>query len=175
VVAPRLGQRAEDIRFPHAEARQPFVQHRQHPGQRCLSPAFPFGAALGQGAVDAGTYYVQVDKTVALASYFLRVTFQTAVGNEVEPNDTTATATPDPGIATQIFGDHHGNIAHCFERECSIQRRHQKVIEEAPSSAVDPAVTWPRSAPRNSVSARPAPNPIPMPTRRANPVWAAPA
>lgn len=40
-------------------------------------------------------------------------------------------------IEVQIIGDHHGNLLHCFERECSIQRRHQKVIEEAPSSAAD--------------------------------------
>ncbi len=40
-------------------------------------------------------------------------------------------------IEVQILGDHHGNLVHCFERECSIQRRHQKVIEEAPSSVVD--------------------------------------
>ena len=37
-------------------------------------------------------------------------------------------------IEFQIFGDQHNNIVHMFERECSIQRRHQKVIEEAPSS-----------------------------------------
>ena len=40
-------------------------------------------------------------------------------------------------IEMQIFGDSHGNVAHLFERECSIQRRHQKVFEEAPSSFVD--------------------------------------
>jgi acetyl-CoA carboxylase biotin carboxylase subunit len=37
-------------------------------------------------------------------------------------------------IEFQIFGDKHGNVIHLFERECSIQRRHQKVVEEAPSS-----------------------------------------
>ena len=40
-------------------------------------------------------------------------------------------------IEVQIFGDMHGNYVHLFERECSIQRRHQKIIEEAPSSFVD--------------------------------------
>ncbi len=40
-------------------------------------------------------------------------------------------------IEVQILGDHHGNIIHLFERECTIQRRHQKVIEEAPSVSVD--------------------------------------
>ncbi|CAG4989544.1 Acetyl-/propionyl-coenzyme A carboxylase alpha chain [Dyadobacter sp. CECT 9275] len=40
-------------------------------------------------------------------------------------------------IEIQILGDKHGNIIHLFERECSIQRRHQKVIEEAPSISID--------------------------------------
>ncbi len=40
-------------------------------------------------------------------------------------------------IEIQVLGDGHGNLVHLFERECSIQRRHQKVVEEAPSSVVD--------------------------------------
>src|SRR6185369_1458666 len=40
-------------------------------------------------------------------------------------------------VEIQIFGDTQGTVIHCFERECSIQRRYQKVIEEAPSPALD--------------------------------------
>lgn len=41
-------------------------------------------------------------------------------------------------IEFQIFGDTHGNVVHLFERECSIQRRYQKIVEESPSPALTP-------------------------------------
>jgi propionyl-CoA carboxylase alpha chain len=43
-------------------------------------------------------------------------------------------------VEIQVFADDHGNTASLFERECSIQRRHQKIVEEAPSPAVDSAL-----------------------------------
>lgn len=43
-------------------------------------------------------------------------------------------------VEIQVLGDQHGNIIHLFERECSVQRRHQKVVEEAPSSCLTPEI-----------------------------------
>lgn len=62
----------------------------------------------------------------------------TAFGNDVVLLEK---AIPDPRhVEIQIMADGHGNVIHCGERDCSVQRRHQKLIEEAPSPAVTPDI-----------------------------------
>ena len=78
-------------------------------GMRLVEKADDFKAALGsaqrEGKASFGDAHVLIEKYITAPRH----------------------------IEVQVFGDSHGNIVHLFERDCSLQRRHQKVIEEAPA------------------------------------------
>lgn len=82
-------------------------------GMRRVDSAEEFSAALGAAKREAASSFG--DDRVLLETYVTR------------PRH----------IEVQVFGDKHGNVVHLFERDCSLQRRHQKVIEEAPAPGMD--------------------------------------
>jgi acetyl-CoA carboxylase biotin carboxylase subunit len=84
-------------------------------GMRKVEQAKEFGAALASAKREAASSFG--DDRVLLEMYVQR------------PRH----------IEVQVFGDTHGNVVHLFERDCSLQRRHQKVIEEAPAPGMDEA------------------------------------
>jgi acetyl-CoA carboxylase biotin carboxylase subunit len=85
-------------------------------GMRIVSDANAFAAQFDQASAEASAAFGQSE--VYLERFFGRVRH----------------------IEIQVFGDAHGNACHLWERDCSIQRRHQKLVEEAPSPVLDPQV-----------------------------------
>ena len=85
-------------------------------GMRVVESADALDAALDQARREAGTAFgvpdVFIEKFVRKAKH----------------------------IEVQILGDRHGNLVHLYERDCSVQRRHQKIVEIAPAPNLDPAV-----------------------------------
>lgn len=94
-------------------------------GYPVLIKASAGGGGKGMRLVDASEEFVE---KMALAQSEARSSF----GDDAVFIEKFVTSPRH--IEIQVFADQHGNVVHLFERECSIQRRHQKVVEEAPSS-----------------------------------------
>jgi len=104
----------------------------QHQADRIGYPVLIKASAGGGGR---GMRVVQAAATFADA---LEAAKREALGSFGDDRVLIERYVPRPRhVEVQIFGDHHGHLIHLGERECSIQRRHQKLIEESPSPAVD--------------------------------------
>jgi pyruvate carboxylase len=99
---------------------------------------YPVILKAAKGGGGRGMRVVQNEKEFAAALEQAQRESQTAFGSPdvfLEKYITSASH-----IEVQIVGDKHGNLVHLFERDCSVQRRHQKVIEIAPAPNLDPKV-----------------------------------
>lgn len=101
-------------------------------------PSFPLLVKAAAGGGGKGMRIVHRSEELEEA--------RAAAGREAEGAFGDGTVFLEPYLAgarhieVQILADDDGNFVHCFERECSIQRRHQKIVEETPSTALDPTL-----------------------------------
>lgn len=106
--------------------------------QVARSIGFPVIIKASAGGGGKGMRVVEADDAVAMRSAFERTTAEAlAAFNDARVFIEKYVQQPRH-IEIQVLADAHGNIVHLGERECSIQRRHQKIVEEAPSSFVSP-------------------------------------
>ncbi len=106
--------------------------------QRALAIGFPVLVKASAGGGGKGMRVVRSEAELAPAIEGARREARSSFG---DPTLLVEKYVDRPRhVEVQILGDQHGNLVHLHERECSIQRRHQKVIEEAPSLAVSPGL-----------------------------------
>lgn len=121
------------------EAGVPTIQARELRANDDISAAaqdigYPILVKASAGGGGRGMRVVQAESELAAAVDSARREAKASFGDDTVFLERWLTSSRH--IEIQILGDNHGNLVHFFERECSIQRRHQKIIEEAPSPAV---------------------------------------
>jgi 3-methylcrotonyl-CoA carboxylase alpha subunit len=110
---------------------------REHFAERAREIGFPLLVKASAGGGGKGMRVVRAESELADAIERARGEALSAFGDDTLLLERYV-ARPRH-IEIQILGDTHGNVVHLHERECSIQRRHQKIVEEAPSVALDAA------------------------------------
>jgi acetyl-CoA carboxylase biotin carboxylase subunit len=105
--------------------------------ERARKVGYPLLVKASAGGGGRGMRLVQDPSALGAALEAARREAKSAFGDDALLVERYLTAPRH--VEIQILGDTHGTLLHCFERECSVQRRHQKILEESPSPALDDA------------------------------------
>ena len=99
--------------------------------QEALQIGFPLMIKAAMGGGGKGMRLVEKESQFLEALASCRREAKSAFGDEIVLLEKYITSPRH--VEVQVFGDQHGNVVHLFERDCSLQRRHQKILEEAPA------------------------------------------
>ncbi|MEA2875619.1 MAG: geranyl-CoA carboxylase alpha subunit [Hyphomicrobiales bacterium] len=133
----RMGDKAEAKRIAE-EAGVPTIAGGEATAETAKTVGYPLMIKAVAGGGGRGMRLVRAESELAAAFDAARSEAEHAFGNgRLLLERALANARH---IEVQVFADQHGNVLHLGERDCSVQRRHQKLIEESPSPAVDAAL-----------------------------------
>ena len=135
--AKRLAQRAGLVTIAGFDGE---IQSAAHALEASRAIGFPVILKASAGGGGKGMRVVHADDAEAMRAAFERTSAEAAAAFGDSRVFVEKYIDQPRHIEIQVLGDLHGNIVHLGERECSIQRRHQKILEEAPSPAVDAAM-----------------------------------
>ncbi len=110
------------------------LQGPEHAGRVAAEIGYPVLLKAAAGGGGKGIRFVFAPEELEASLRLAKSEAKTAFGDDTVYMEKAVA--PARHIEVQIFGDTHGNVIHLGERECSIQRRHQKLIEETPSPAL---------------------------------------
>ena len=111
------------------------IESLDQAGEIAEETGFPLMIKAAAGDVGKGMRIVHEKKNLEKAYNYASTEAQQAFGDSRVYIEKYISSSKH--IEVQILGDRHGNVIHLFERDCSIQRRHQKLVEEAPSAVIN--------------------------------------